>query len=302
MTKQNYVRKISFQMFRWLCRLVWGTGLGKLPMARRTYGFLYSIIMPPNEIVLGEFEGQKMYFYTNDKHGMTAQLFMGGHYEKYETNLFKRVVGEGMTVVDLGANIGYYTLLAAKLVGRKGKVFAFEPGPDNFSLLLKNIEANGYDNVIPVQKAVLNKTGTTKLFLCRINKGDHRIYDSHDGREAVTVDATTLDAFFENAQYHQCHIDVIKMDIQGAEMAALQGMTETVLKNDNLKIITEFWPEVLPKFGFSPLEFLNKLTEYGFTIYNITSKEPWIKPVSVTEVVKMCKNDEFLNLFCQKST
>jgi len=122
-------------------------------MARRTYGFLYSIIMPPNEIVLGEFEGLKMYFYTNDKHGMTAQLFMGGHYEKYETNLFKRVVSEGMTVVDLGANIGYYTLLAAKLVGRKGKVFAFEPGPDNFSLLLKNIEANGYDNVIPVQKS-----------------------------------------------------------------------------------------------------------------------------------------------------
>jgi len=148
------------------------------------------------------------------------------------------------------------------------------------------------------KKAVLNKTGTTKLFLCRINKGDHRIYDSHDGREAVTVDATTLDAFWENEQYP---IDVIKMDIQGAEMAALQGMTETVLKNDSLKIITEFWPKVLQSSGFSPLEFLNRLVGYGFTLYVITSKEPWIKPVGVTEVMEMCKNDEFLNLFCQKS-
>ena len=298
-TKRNYVRKISFRVFRWLCRFVWGKGLAKLPLARRAYSFLYSITMPPNQIVLGEFEGQKMYFDTNDKHGMTAQLFLGGLYEKYETNLFKRVVSEGMTVVDLGANIGYYTLLLAKLVGRGGKVFAFEPDPDNFSLLLKNVEANGYDNVIPVRKAVSNKTGATKLFLCRENKGDHRIYDSHDGRESITVDVTTLDTFFENEQYP---IDLIKCDIQGAEMAALQGMTEIVLKNGSLKILIEFWPKVLQSFGFSPLEFLNKLTKYGFTLYTITSREPWIKPVGVNEVVKMCKGEEFLNLFCQKST
>ena len=298
-TERNYVRRISFQMFRWLCRLLWGTGVGKLPLAKRAYDFLYSCIMLPNEIVLAEVEGQKMYFDTNDGHGMTAQLFLGGLYEKYETNLFKSVVGEGMTVVDLGANIGYYTLLAAKLVGRKGRVFAFEPAPDNFSLLLKNIEANGYDNIIPVQKAVSNKTGTTKLFLHRMNQGDHRIYDSHDGREAITVNVTTLDTFFENGQYP---IDIIKMDIQGAEMAALQGMAEIVLKNDSLNIITEFWPKMLQNFGFSPLEFLSKLIEYGFTLYSITSKEPWIKPVSVTELMNMCKGDGALNLFCQKST
>jgi len=297
--ERNYVRRISFQMFRWLCRLLWGTGFGKLPLARRAYDFLYSCIMPPNETVLAEVEGQKMYFDTNDGHGMTAQLFLGGLYEKYETNLFKSVAGEGMTVVDLGANIGYYTLLAAKLVGRKGRVFAFEPAPDNFSLLLKNIDANGYDNIIPVPKAVSNKTGTTKLFLHRMNKGDHRIYDSHDGREAITVDATTLDAFFENGQYP---IDVIKMDIQGAEMAALQGMTEAVLKNDSLKIFTEFWPEMLQKFGFSPLEFLSKFIEYGFTLYTIISKEPWIKPVSVTQAMEMGESGGVLNLFCQKST
>lgn len=298
-TKRNYVRKGSFQMFRWLCRLLYGKGLGKLPLVRRAYEFLYSYTMLPNEIALAEVEGQKMYFDTNDKYGMTGQLFLGGLYEKYETNLFRRVVGEGMTLVDLGANMGYYTLLAAKLVGRKGKVFAFEPDPDNFSLLLKNIEANGYNNVIPVQKAVSNKTGTTKLFLCQGNKADHRIYYSHDGRESITVDVTTLDTFFENERYP---IDVIKMDIQGAEMAALQGMTEIVLKNDSLKIITEFWPWGLQSFGFSPLEFLDKLIEYGFTLYTVTSKEPWIKPVSVTQVMKMCKSGGALNLFCQKST
>ena len=69
------------------------------------------------------------------------------------TALVKRIVRNGDIVVDIGAHIGYYTLIFARLVGPKGKVFAFEPEPNNFNLLIKNIKINGYKNIIPVQKA-----------------------------------------------------------------------------------------------------------------------------------------------------
>jgi len=79
-----------------------------------------------------------------------TSLLKWGFFEKYETKLFKKSIKRGMVVLDIGANIGYYTLLAARLVGDEGKVFAFEPDPYNYSLLRKNIEANRYNNVIPM--------------------------------------------------------------------------------------------------------------------------------------------------------
>jgi FkbM family methyltransferase len=290
-------KKIGLRLFSEVCKLLQGKRLTGLSIARRTYRFLYSYLVAPNDVVLADVHGQKMYLDTGDKEVSSVLLLTGVH-EKYETHLFKRVVVEGMTVVDLGAHVGYYTLLAAKLVGEKGKVFAFEPDPDNFSLLLKNIQTNRYGNVFPVQKAVSNKTGTSKLYLSRENKGDHRIYDSYDSRESIEVEVTTLDAFFEDKQYP---IDVIKMDIQGAEMAALQGMTKIISKNDTLMIMIEFWPEGLRTFGFSPAEFVNKLIEYGFKLYTITSQEPWTKPIDVAHIMKICENRKTINLFCQKS-
>ena len=90
---------------------------------------------------------------------------MDGVNEKYETELFKKMVQDGMVVVDIGANIGYYTLIAAKLVGNKGIVYAFEPEPSNYELLCQNIAINGYTNVVPIEKAVSKTSGKTKLYV-----------------------------------------------------------------------------------------------------------------------------------------
>ena len=98
-------------------------------------------------------------------------------HEQFETEVFKKEIEKGDTVLDLGSHIGYYTLIAAELVGEKGKVFAFEPEPTNFVLLKKNIKINNYQNVIPVQKAVSNKNGKGRLYL-KEKKTQNRIYDS----------------------------------------------------------------------------------------------------------------------------
>src|SRR5581483_7047395 len=94
--------------------------------------------------------------------------------------------------------------------------------------------------------------------------GDHRLYNSSDGREAVVVETVRLDDFFHGKE---AAIDLIKMDIQGAEMAALEGMADTLRRVARLTLITEFWPDGLKNSGFSPEEFLRTLTRHEFRLY-----------------------------------
>lgn len=123
---------------------------------------------------------------------------------------------------------------------------------------------NGYKNVILVQKAVSNKTGKLKLYLSEDNPGDHRIYNSHDGRKSFEIEAIRLDDYFKD---YDGKIDFIKMDIQGAEGWAIQGMLNLLKKNKTVKIVSEFWPIGLKRSGIEPDEYLKLLIELGFKLY-----------------------------------
>ena len=90
------------------------------------------------------------------------RLSTRGYYEPFITAFVKDMIKEGDIVIDIGAHIGYYTLLFSKLVGKTGKVFAFEAHPDNFTLLKQNVETNGYTNVVVENKAVSNYNGKIK--------------------------------------------------------------------------------------------------------------------------------------------
>ncbi|MFQ5574888.1 MAG: FkbM family methyltransferase [Terriglobia bacterium] len=155
----------------------------------------------------------------------SLRLSLNGIYEPLETELVQKEVVEGNVVLDLGAHIGYYTLIFARLVGSQGKVFAFEPGPDNFALLEKNVQVNRYRNVTLVQRAVSEAAGRVRLYLNEGNTADHRMYDSRDGRKHIEVETVRVDDYF--AEY-EGKIDFIKMDIQGAEGAALSGMVRLI--------------------------------------------------------------------------
>ena len=270
-----------------------GKGLGRLPLVMWIHGFLYRHLQPTG-IVLIDVQESKMYVDSQDI-GVAPFLLEWGVYEKNETELFKSLTKKGMVVVDVGANIGYYTLLAARLVGEAGRVFAFEPDPHNFDLLCKNIEINGYGNVVPVRKAVFSKSGKMKLFLDESNLGGHSLSEANvDTSGSVTVEVTSLDDYFGNTD---SRIDVIKMDVQGSEMDVLEGMTNTINRNDDLKIITEFWPMGIRNSGSSPTGFLNKLIECGFALYQIGQ---YVEFVNVNYLLKMCSEKKFTTLLCVK--
>ena len=287
------LRKIVLSLPGKLASFTAGTGLSKLPLVGLLHGFLYQHLKPVG-IVLVDAQGSKMYVDSRDI-GVAPFLLEWGFYEKYETALFKSVVRKGMVVVDIGANIGYYTLLASHLVGREGKVFAFEPDPSNYELLLKNIEINACTNVLPVQKAIFSESGRMKLFLDKSNLGGHSLSEANvNNSSSIIVGVTRLDDFFKNIDYK---IDVVKMDVQGLEMNVLKGMTDTINQNANLKIITEFWPIGLQNAGSSPLGFLKKLADFDFVLYRIGQE---ITPIDTRHLFRISNYKESITLYCEK--
>jgi FkbM family methyltransferase len=153
-----------------------------------------------------------------------------------EIDFIREHVKPGMTVVDLGANIGLYTLQFASLVGPSGRVFAFEPGPLSFGLLKTNLALNGYRNVTVENAAVSDFSGETELHICSTGESDNRIagFETYES-ERVPVRCFALDDYFKPGT----RVDFIKIDIQGAEAKALQGMRRMLIDNPLIQLFVE---------------------------------------------------------------
>ena len=240
-------------------------------------------------------QGHKMFLDVVDSIGVSAS----GVHEAFETELVKRLVKKGDVVLDIGANIGYYTLIFAKYVEKEGRVFAFEPNPDNFELLKKNVKINGYKNVVMVNKAVSNKTGKWKLYLSVYNKGDNRIFDVNDGRRFIEIETIRLDDYFKN---YDREIDFIKMDVQGAEGGVIQGMPNLLQKSKNLKIISEFCPTLFEFFGVDSEDYLNLLLNNEFKLYLINDIKRKTELINVNEWIekKIFNTFNYTNLLCMR--
>jgi len=219
-------------------------------------------------------------------------------WEKHVTELIKSEVKKGDTILDIGAHIGYFTLLFARLVGERGKVFAFEPHPVNFGLLKKNISITNYSNIILNQKAVTNKTGAVELFLNKKNTGGHSLYKSRYTKTSIMVECIKLDDYFRD---YDGKIDFIKMDIEGSEGEALLGMLALLKKNDHIKIVTEFGPSMLRASGVQPDEYLRLLVEQGFKLFIINEQKGIVEPATIDELIPKCRdNRSLIYLFCVK--
>ena len=253
-------------------------------------------LFKPDWVMVGN---NKMYIDKNHR-VVSAELILSGVWEEFETEIFKKHLRAGDTVLDIGANIGYHTLIAAELVGPNGKVYSFEPDPKNFQLLKKSVEANGYTNVTLEQIALANKNGQGKLFLSNEdNYGDLRIFDSQDKRASTKIRLVTLDTYFKDKNPQ---IDVIKMDVQGSEALVLKGALQTLKKNKHLKLFTEFWPKALRLSGSSATDYFNLLTKSGFKIFAIDVKHKHLTKVTLKKLLADYSEDSQYNadLLCLK--
>jgi FkbM family methyltransferase len=186
---------------------------------------------------------------------IATSLIEYGEWEPSLTRLLERLVRPGMTVVDIGAHVGYYTTLCARLVGKKGRVISFEPEPYNFSLLTHNTQS--LDNCTIFNRGVSNAEGSATLYLAEGNLGAHSMHVKSGS--ATTIQTVVLDDFLSDTT-----VDVVKMDIEGNEPQALAGM-QKILSHTTYLIF-----EYIPGYVSSPEEMFTQLSQAGFTLYELS--------------------------------
>lgn len=159
-----------------------------------------------------------------------------GSYEKEQTGLMVALVAAGDTVLDVGAHTGYYTVLASHLVGRSGRVHAFEPDPRNAGFLRRHVRINGCDNTVVEEVAVAARAGTHR-FGGGSGSGTARLQS--DGGLEVSV--VTLDEYCRRGGLHPT---LIKVDVEGAEAEVLRGAADLLRRHRPTLLLSTHGPEV----------------------------------------------------------
>ena len=272
------VRNLAYFIYRRSRRVIRAVGLTKAvggmlsPIAEL---LIWRLAANPGQIFM--VQGHRMVLDSGDGRpsvGMVTDVF-----EESTTRLFQRLVKPGMVVIDIGAHVGYYTLISARQAGPKGRVYAFEPDPDNHATLLRNIELNGYSNVVTARKAVSDRVGDGQLYLSETISGNHSLYDHGQSRRgSIPVETTTVDSMLEKLDWPQ--VDLVKIDVEGGEVAVLDGMTQLLEKSTTLNLIIEFMPSLLHRAEIAPGQFLDKLASLFPKVYFIDEAKGLV-PIAV---------------------
>ena len=293
------MKKLLFSLYNKKIKLFYGSNLSKYGIVRNTSRYINNQLHPD----FVEIEGNKIYLDENDSLFLSSSMM----HEKTIVNLVKNEIKKGDVVIDIGAHIGYYTVLFAKLVGPEGKVFAFEASPTNFEILKKNISVNGYKNVILNNKAVSDKNGKLTLYITGRTSTENFLFkpenftNSSKIKQTVEIDSITLDDYFQD---FDGEINFLKMDISGAEPRVMKGMSSILNKNNSLKIQQEWWPNAIRTHGFEPDSHLKLLTEMGYKIYEIDGAKNKLNLATIEELMKKYPNPklEDINIFCKKGS
>ena len=222
-----------------------------------------------------------------------------GVYEKAETRFFQSACRDGMTFLDVGANLGYYTALAARAVGPNGRVLAVEPDPDSFGYLEQTIAANAVGNVQAFPVAASDAPATLPLYISTDNRGDNRLYASGEDRPQVEVAARPLDALLRENKIDT--VDLIKIDVQGYEPKVISGLRETIAASPNLTLLTEFWPQGIDEAGEDANEFLQTLRELGLTLHELQPDGSLAELTDDTDLIARHQGRRYTNLIGRKT-
>jgi FkbM family methyltransferase len=189
----------------------------------------------------------------------SARRLLAGDYEPEVSALMRSLLRSGMTFVDAGANVGYYTLLAADLVGETGHVYAFEPDQDSYAYLVMNVSSNRITQATVHRKALAETPGT-RAFTPSAWEGGY-VSTRPTSSQSVRVETESLDHFFRGEGWPPVHL--IKLDVEGAEASVLAGMGEVIERNP-LQLVMEFNLATIRRAGGTPDQLCRTLRGLGF--------------------------------------
>jgi len=225
------------------------------------------------------------------KANLSQELYCYG-FEESEISFFNRYIKPGDIVIDIGANIGLFTLIASENVGSTGQVFSFEPSPQTYKWLTENIEANVLRNVESFKLALSDREGNIDFFISsegydafnsiiKPSKGQNYIKES--------VPTLTLDAFIKT-QNLAGKISFIKLDVEGYEIPLISGGKETLSGPDAPDMIVEFTESNATNAGVTCMDLYDKITELGYSLYQYNAKGNKLVPEPRGESYAKYKN------------
>jgi FkbM family methyltransferase len=199
---------------------------------RVIFHYMYVAIKKKNRKKSGELivdvNGYKLAVIPGDL-GISSELLMFKTHEPLTTKFLSNELKKGMTCLDVGGNIGYYTLLESKIIGNDGKVIAIEPSPPNFQHLKKNLEIQDAKNVVAYNFAAGDVDGNVNFLVYPESNGSFTIPDGETTNlpgELIKVPAKRLDTFLEELKIE--NVDFVRMDVEGYESHILEGMKNTI--------------------------------------------------------------------------
>jgi FkbM family methyltransferase len=224
---------------------------------------------------------------------ISRKIRESGIWEPYETELVCRALTAGDCCIDIGANLGYFTVVAAHCVGSTGRVYAFEPEPRNAELLRRNIALNGFqDRCVAEEAALAEAAGDACLYLHPDNLGDHQLYagEKTEGgaRKSVTVPLHRGDDYFAGRLER---VGLVKIDTQGTEYKVVRGLMELFQRSGSeLRIIVELTPYSLRAAGDSGAELIRLLAELQLPLHIIDHVEHELVASNAQELITWCDN------------
>lgn len=196
-------------------------------------------------------------------------IYYFGAWEPYLTRFLRDTLKEGDLFVDIGANIGYFTLQASQLVGKSGKVVSFEASPKIYAVLAENIKRNNAANVETHNLAISNVEGTTKIFAGnRGNIGETTMLEQEGFELECEVAARPLDVVIPTSM--MAKVRLIKVDVEGAEWLVVSGMRSLLrASNADLEIVIEISPARVATYNKCAQDILDVFSEFGFFAYRL---------------------------------
>jgi FkbM family methyltransferase len=231
----------------------------------------------------------QLYVHDDRDRYVSRRIREEGVWEPYETSLVLGLLRPGDVFVDVGANIGYFSLLAAAVVGAQGAVFAFEPDAENCRLLRANAALNGLEERITAVEAALSEgDGQGRLYLSEDNLGDHQVYAGDDKRSSVPI------TFYQGSRYlagRLQRLDLIKVDTQGSEYQVIAGLMPLLSElKSRPRIMIELTPHSLRQAGASGRELIELLATLGQPLWIIDHTQGCLAASSAEELALWCDN------------
>ncbi|MGH8497034.1 MAG: FkbM family methyltransferase [Gammaproteobacteria bacterium] len=262
-------RELGFFIHRWILR--------RRYLLARAQPFDLELKVHADDVI-----GRHLYKYGSHDAEMTA--FLQRHIE----------IAPEDVIFDIGANIGWYSLVLDRIAPEGADIYAFEPEPENFGLLVENVARNRASKVHPIRKGISDREEVRKLHLCPSgNRGRHSLLPINEG-EAIDVPVVPLDTFWAEQHLGARVLRLLKIDIEGYEYIAFKGAGAALSRCR--AVLAEYSPAYMKKAGLEPVRVLQLLRGCGFTPYLIRGEEK-----VAADMAELANAERRVDLFWEKT-